>query len=80
MSSSKESENKFKILFVCYGNTCRSPMAEAVFLHLAKKKKLDSRFVIDSSGISKFRIDEQISRSTRLFQAIGKLVKNQINL
>lgn len=38
-----------KILFVCSGNTCRSPMAEAVFNHLAKKHNLDA--VAYSAGL-----------------------------
>ena len=66
-SSSCESNGKFKILFVCYGNTCRSPMAEAVFLNLAKKKNLESRFVIDSPGISKIRVYDQVSNFKVIF-------------
>lgn len=31
-----------KILFVCSGNTCRSPMAQAMFEKLAKEKKIDA--------------------------------------
>lgn len=42
----------YKILFVCYGNTCRSPMAEAVLRKLVKKLKMESKFEIDSAGIS----------------------------
>lgn len=41
-----------KVLFVCYGNTCRSPMAESVFKDLATEQNVASRFEIDSAGIS----------------------------
>ena len=39
-----------KYLFVCTGNTCRSPMAEGIFNQLAKEKGLD--FFAKSAGIS----------------------------
>lgn len=39
-----------RLLFVCLGNICRSPMAEGIFLHLARQKGLSDRFVVDSAG------------------------------
>lgn len=39
-----------KILFVCTGNTCRSPMAQGIFNDLALKKNLD--YVSQSAGLS----------------------------
>ncbi len=38
------------VLFVCLGNICRSPMAEAVFRHLVVQAGLQDRIVIDSAG------------------------------
>jgi protein-tyrosine phosphatase len=39
-----------RILFVCSGNICRSPLAAAVFTHLAKAEGLERRFQVDSAG------------------------------
>ena len=41
-----------KILFVCHGNICRSPMAEFVMRDLVKKAGLENRFVIASAATS----------------------------
>lgn len=41
-----------RILFVCHGNICRSPMAEYVMKDLVKKAGLANRFVIASAATS----------------------------
>ena len=41
-----------KILFVCHGNICRSPMAEFYFKELVKKEGLADRFEIASAATS----------------------------
>ena len=41
-----------KILFICHGNICRSPMAEFVMKDLVKKAGLESRFHIESAATS----------------------------
>lgn len=46
--------NKPSVLFVCLGNICRSPTAEAVFRHKAKLAGLD--MVIDSAGTHGYHI------------------------
>lgn len=39
-----------RILFVCLGNICRSPLAEGVFLHLVQSRGLQGRYLADSAG------------------------------
>ena len=41
-----------KVLFVCHGNICRSPMAEFVLKDMVKKAGLTDRFRIDSVAVS----------------------------
>ena len=41
-----------KILFICHGNICRSPMAEFVMKDLVKKAGLESRLHIESAATS----------------------------
>ena len=43
-----------KVVFVCMGNICRSPVAEGVFRHLVMQRGLSDRFHIDSAGISAY--------------------------
>ena len=39
-----------KFLFICLGNICRSPAAEAVMAHLLKQRNLQDEFLLDSAG------------------------------
>lgn len=41
-----------KIMFVCHGNICRSPMAEFIFKDIISKKGLTNSFVVSSSATS----------------------------
>lgn len=45
-----------KVIFVCLGNICRSPMAEAVFRKLVEDASLEKQIVIDSAGTSGWHI------------------------
>ena len=41
-----------KIMFVCHGNICRSPMAEFIFKDMIRKQGLDQDFVVRSCATS----------------------------
>ena len=47
-----------KVLFVCMGNVCRSPSAQAVFQHMAEEAGLADMVRVDSAGTHAFHIGE----------------------
>lgn len=47
-----------KVIFVCMGNICRSPTAEAVFRHYVEKAGLEHLIQIDSAGTHDYHIGE----------------------
>ena len=49
-----------KILFVCHGNICRSPMAEFVMKDLVKKAGLEGQFEIASAATSREEIGSPV--------------------
>lgn len=48
-----------KVLFVCMGNICRSPTAEAAFRSLVKAHGLERQIMIDSAGTHDYHVGEQ---------------------
>lgn len=47
---------KNRILFVCLGNICRSPMAACVFRHLARERGVENQWVVHSAGIGNWYV------------------------
>ncbi|PVE04889.1 phosphotyrosine protein phosphatase, partial [Limnohabitans sp. Rim28] len=51
------SDPKYRILFVCMGNICRSPTAEAIFYRKLADRELLQKVKIDSAGTHNFHPD-----------------------
>ena len=62
-----------KVMFVCLGNICRSPMAEFVLKDMVKKQGLKKEFFIKSSATSSEEIGNDIHYGTR-----DKLIQKEI--
>lgn len=62
-----------KILFVCLGNICRSPLAEGIMLHLKEKHNLSVE--VDSAGTANYHVDEAPDPRT-----IANAKKNGVDL
>jgi protein-tyrosine phosphatase len=61
-----------KILFVCLGNICRSPLAEAIFITKIKERGLSSDFIVQSCGTANYHIgDSPDPRTIRNAQKNG---------
>ncbi len=54
-----------KVLFICHGNICRSPMAHYVMQDLVNKAGLSSHFYIDSAATSTEEIGNGVHYGTR---------------
>lgn len=77
-----------KILFVCYGNICRSPSAEAVMKKLVKNEKLSDKIYCDSAGINGYhegqnadsRMREYASKRGLNLTSISRQINPKIDL
>jgi len=50
---------KIRVLFVCLGNICRSPLAEGVFRKMVTERELEDLFEIDSAGTGGWHVGER---------------------
>lgn len=57
--------SKIKVLFVCTGNICRSPLAEGLFNSYLQEHHLSTRFIVDSAGTSSYHIGDLADRRAR---------------
>jgi protein-tyrosine phosphatase len=58
-----------RVLFVCMGNICRSPLAQGVFEEIVRREGLEGEISVDSAGTHSYHIgappDERAQRSAR---------------
>jgi len=61
-----------RVLFVCLGNICRSPMAEGAFRKLLKERGLEGLFEVDSAGTGAWHAGEPMDpRARRVLEEEG---------
>ena len=75
----EEKKGEYKILFVCLGNICRSPSAEAVMKKLVQDAGLDGRIKIDSAGIIGYHAGEKADPRMRSHAARRGYVLDSIS-
>ncbi|MGB8517323.1 MAG: low molecular weight protein-tyrosine-phosphatase [Gallionella sp.] len=67
-----KNDKKIKVLFVCMGNICRSPTAEAVFRQFVERAGLTEKIAVDSAGTHDYHIgDAPDLRTQRAAQQRG---------
>ena len=59
MNAENSGPEPTRVLFVCLGNICRSPLAEGVFLHLVREAGIAHRFEVDSAGTGDWHVGER---------------------
>ena len=63
--------SKYSVLFVCLGNICRSPAAQAVMQRMVDERGLRDRFFIDSAGIGGWHIGDLPDKRMRVHARVA---------
>ena len=72
MDANQSNPGPTRVLFVCLGNICRSPLAEGVFQHLVEEAGVSDEFEVDSAGTGSWHVGEHPdTRATAVAEAHG---------
>ncbi len=67
-----------KVLFVCLGNICRSPLAEGIFNKILKEKGLDTKIACDSAGTANYHVgDKPDKQAVRVAKQNGVILTHR---
>ena len=68
-----------KLLFICHGNICRSPMAEFLFRHMAEEQHVGHLFEVASAATSREEIGNPVHPGTvRKLAPLGISTKGKV--
>ncbi len=65
------SKTKLSVVFVCTGNTCRSPMAEFLFKDYLREKKRSGDFAVSSAGLEAGKGDVMMPQADEALNILG---------
>ena len=68
-----------RILFVCLGNICRSPMAEMILKDMVRKRGIEKNFEIASCATSTEEVGNPAKTLIKLIQLYHSNSKCQVN-
>ena len=74
MNTKRKPQERRRILFVCTGNICRSPLAHGIFAKLIAERGVADCYEVESSGLSAYHVGDNVDRRMRTVAAARGVV------